>query len=756
MSRFLLPDPVFDKPTSTVLLDSNERLLGARIAEDGQWRFPESDSIPDKFETCILTFEDQHFRKHFGVNPVALFRALRVNLKEGKIKQGGSTLTMQLARIWEDGQARTISQKLKEIAIALHFEVNYSKDEILKMYCSHAPFGGNVVGVETASWRYFGRSMENLTWSESAVLAVLPNAPSLIYPGKNEVLLRAKRDRLLDKLKELGHITDEENQLAKLEPLPGRAKRLPNIAQHLLDRAYGRNKGMKVQTDVDFELQRRTQDIINIHSDQYAHNEIYNAAAVIIETKTGKVLSYIGNSTTSNNHNNSVDVVKGNRSTGSLLKPFLYASSLSKGEILPAEILSDIPTFIAGYAPENYHKSFDGIVPANEALYRSLNVPFVRLLRKHGVNRFYDELKSMHMSTLHRGSGNYGLSLILGGAEGKLIEISSMYAGMGRMLIDYNGEEIATNDHFFNSSWSGEKMESEKEPPYLSPAAVFETLNALTEAKRPLGQQGWKSFSSSKKIAWKTGTSFGNRDAWAIGTTPEYTVGVWVGNADGEGRSGLTGLGFAAPILFEIFEELPATSWFEKPFDNYTERPICSESGLIANQHCSHFVNQLIPVANYSDATCHYHHLFHLDKSEKHQVNSSCETPSEMVHKSWFVLSPAQEKFFKLKSSTYRSVPPFRNDCVLEEQSPMEFIYPRSPNRLYLPIDLEGKKGKAVFELAHRRALQKVFWYLDGEFLGFTKDFHEMEIHTTKGKHSLLVTDEEGNEFWKTFEVLSK
>ncbi len=477
---------------------------------------------------------------------------------------------------------------------------------------------------------------------------------------------------------------------------------------------------------------------------------------MILETKTGRVIAYVGNSTISNEHGNAVDVIKSRRSTGSLLKPFLYASTLSKGEILPRKLLTDIPTFISGYAPENYHQTFDGVVSANEALYRSLNVPFVRLLREHGIKRFYDQLRLMKMNTLDKSSGHYGLALILGGAVGRLIELASMYAGMGRVLINYDGGLSGGQQNFFNSEWHGGiPNEYDNDIPNLSPAAVYETLNALTEAKRPLGEQGWKSFGSSKKIAWKTGTSFGNRDAWAIGTTPEYTVGVWVGNADGEGRSGLTGLGFAAPVMFKLFEELPGTSWFEKPFDDYTETLICQESGHVANANCPNAEKSLIPQVELNVSPCPYHQWHHLDEKEMFRVSSNCESPENMIHKSWFVLQPAQEWYYRLKSPTYKSLPPIRPDCAGEEDALMEFIYPKSPNKIYLPKYLDGKKGSAVFELAHRDPAQQIFWHLDGKYLGLTKDFHQMEIATSKGKHTLLVTDEAGNELIKQFEVLS-
>jgi len=754
--KFIIPKPAFNKPTSTVLVSADNQLMGARIAEDEQWRFPKLDTVPDKFKKCILAFEDKHFYKHLGINPVSVLRALKANLKHGRIKQGGSTLTMQVARLYEDGKARTYTQKLKEMLLSVHFELNYSKEEILNLYCTHAPFGGNVVGLETASWRYFGRAANHLTWSESAVLAVLPNAPSLIFPGKNEEMLRSKRNSLLVELRDLGHITEEEFQLAQLEALPRRPEPLPRIAPHLLDKAVSKNKGERVEVDILAALQSRSQEIINTYSDQYSFNEIYNASAVILETKTGKVLSYIGNSTNSKIHQNAVDVVYANRSTGSLLKPFLYAENLSSGEILPKMLLTDIPTFISGYSPENYHKTHDGAVPANEALYRSLNVPFVRLLREYGVDRFHKKLNALGMGTLKNNSGHYGLSLILGGAEGKLMELTSMYASLGRCLVNYDGE--TKNDHlnYFTSHWrSSEDVIYTSEKSTLSPAAIYDTFYALREVKRPLGEEGWRSFGGSRRVAWKTGTSFGSRDAWAIGCTPEYTIGVWVGNADGEGRSGLTGVGYAAPIMFDLFNELPQTTWFEKPYDEYREMHLCSESGHLASTSCSEIDTVLVTDTELKTGVCPYHKTVHLNGDKSFRVSQACYS-GEIISEKWFELKPAQAWFYKLRSPTYKSLPPYLDGCAGKDEKVMEFIYPKFPNRIYIPKYLKGEQGRAVFELAHLKPGHKVYWYLDNNYLGLTVDLHQMEITALEGKHSILVVDEEGNELLKSFEVLSK
>ncbi len=755
LSRLIIPNAKFTYPTSTILEDSTGILIGARIAEDGQWRFPVSDSVPNKFEQCILQFEDQHFYAHPGVNPVSIFRAIRVNIKAGKVKQGGSTLTMQVARMLRNGQKRSLWQKILELFITFHLEINHSKKHIINMYASNAPFGGNVVGLDAASWRYYNRSPSQLSWAEMAALAVLPNAPSLIYPGKNEPILKAKRDRLLQKLYAKKVIDEQTFELAKLEELPGKPYRLPQYASHLLDRAHQLNHGQRTKSHISASLQKSVQSMVNDYVTKYAYNEVYNAAVILIEPATGNIISYIGNATNSKSHGNSVDIIKAPRSTGSLLKPFLYSAMLSNGELLPKMLVADIPTYFSGYSPKNFYMTFDGAVKADEALFRSLNVPFVRLLRQHGMERFHYHLKSMGMNSLVFPSSHYGLSLILGGAEGKLIEMASMYAGMARRLNNYNKDGLYNTDDFFVSPYFNET------PKYLAvsqdnlrASAVYETFQALTEVNRPISRTGWKSFGSSRKIAWKTGTSFGNKDAWAIGVTPNYIVGVWVGNADGEGRAALTGSGFAAPIMFDVFDYLPTTAWFEQPSMDYVETQVCRVSGHKISVNCDEVDTVLIPIAIQNTKVCPFHIKVHLDKSQRYQVTMNCESAENMVHKSWFVLPPVQEWFYKVKSPLYQSLPPYRNDCQTEEKRIMEFIYPKSPNKIFIPKELSGEQGRAIFELVHRNSGVKVFWHVDGQYIGQTQDFHQLEIIAPAGYHVLVVTDEKGNELVKRFEVV--
>ncbi len=381
----LLPSPLFDKPCSTVLIDEHDQLLAAQISKDGQWRFPESEKIPFKFEQCIIQFEDEYFYYHPGINPVSIFRSISNNFKAGKIKSGGSTITMQLARMARGNKPRNYFQKVMEMLLALRIELSYKKSSILRSYCSNAPYGSNVVGLSAASWRYFGRAPEKLSWAESALLAVLPNAPSLIYPGKNQKTLLLKRNRLLKKLHDKKIIDESTYHLSLQEGLPGKPFPIPQLAPHLLNRCvseYGASAIYK--TSIQKYLQAQVSAAVDQHVQSLSINGIHNACALVAETETGKIIAYVGNSSSPlNDHENFVDIIQAPRSTGSILKPFLNAFKLHDNKMLPKSLIEDIPTQIGSYGPKNFHLTYDGLVPANEAIARSLNVPDGIILQEY-------------------------------------------------------------------------------------------------------------------------------------------------------------------------------------------------------------------------------------------------------------------------------------------------------------------------------------------------------------------------------------
>lgn len=765
-----IPKPLISKPYSTLLYTAEtsgrEVLLGARIASDGQWRFPSGSEVPEKFAVCLTQYEDKRFWYHPGVDPFALMRAVQLNLTQSRVVSGGSTLTMQLARIAQGNQSRTVGQKVIEMLWALYLECSYSKVEILRMYASNAPFGGNVVGIEAAAWRYFGREAKDLSWAEQATLAVLPNSPALIHPGRNRAELKQKRDKLLLRLYEK-HILDKtEYELACMEALPEKPLPLPNEAPHLLERLAIEKQENRIHTTVDPTLQQQVQRLVNRYVADYRSNHIYNVAALVADVESGKILAYVGNVTDQNmttGHGYQVDVITSPRSTGSVLKPFLYAAMLNDGLILPGTLIADTPLNINGFTPQNFNKTFYGAVPAHVAIERSLNVPLVRMLSQYNTGRFMSLLKRLGMTTLRFSEDHYGASLILGGAEGSLWDLSGMYASLARMLShyrSYNGRYDRSDIHPLTPYPIEEKKPIRSvtdtrlaDESLLSYASLWFMFEAMSGLNRPEEEADWQQFSSMKQVAWKTGTSYGGRDAWAIGVTPRYVVGVWVGNATGEGRSGLTGVGYAAPILFDIYSLLPDVPWFDQPYDELEEVAVCRQSGHKASAICDEVDTVYIPRTGIATAVCPYHRIVHLSQDGQYRVNSSCESVSRMQERSWFVLPPAQAYYYKNYHVEYQALPPLKPGCEEDQSRQIAILYPEHQAVLYLPKGFSGEREKVVMRATHARSDATLYWHLDDVYLGETRQIHQMACLIEPGNHILTLLDEDGNRRSILFEV---
>lgn len=765
-----IPKPLISKPYSTLLYTAEtsgrEVLLGARIASDGQWRFPSGSEVPEKFAVCLTQYEDKRFWYHPGIDPFALMRAVQLNLTQSRVVSGGSTLTMQLARIAQGNQSRTVGQKVIEMLWALYLECSYSKVEILRMYASNAPFGGNVVGIEAAAWRYFGREAKDLSWAEQATLAVLPNSPALIHPGRNRAELKQKRDKLLLRLYEK-HILDKtEYELACMEALPEKPLPLPNEAPHLLERLAIEKQENRIHTTVDPTLQQQVQRLVNRYVADYRSNHIYNAAALVADVESGKILAYVGNVTDQNmttGHGYQVDVITSPRSTGSVLKPFLYAAMLNDGLILPGTLIADTPLNINGFTPQNFNKTFYGAVPAHVAIERSLNVPLVRMLSQYNTGRFMSLLKRLGMTTLRFSEDHYGASLILGGAEGSLWDLSGMYASLARMLShyrSYNGRYDRSDIHPLTPYPIEEKKPIRSvtdtrlaDESLLSYASLWFMFEAMSGLNRPEEEADWQQFSSMKQVAWKTGTSYGGRDAWAIGVTPRYVVGVWVGNATGEGRSGLTGVGYAAPILFDIYSLLPDVPWFDQPYDELEEVAVCRQSGHKASAICDEVDTVYIPRTGIATAVCPYHRIVHLSQDGQYRVNSSCESVSRMQERSWFVLPPAQAYYYKNYHVEYQALPPLKPGCEEDQSRQIAILYPEHQAVLYLPKGFSGEREKVVMRATHARSDATLYWHLDDVYLGETRQIHQMACLIEPGNHILTLLDEDGNRRSILFEV---
>ena len=743
----MLPDPLFNVDYAHLLYDRNHQLLGGRISEDGQWRFPPVDSVPYKFEQCIILFEDQYFYKHPGVNPLAIARAIGQNIEAGEIISGASTITMQTIRLSRSKHSRSFKEKFVEMVMALRLECSYSKDEILALYASHAPFGGNTIGLETAAWRYYGTPSNQLSWGESALLAVLPNQPALLYPGRHDSLLLKKRNRLLKTLLLNEVISESTFHLACQEPIPEKPRPLPQIASHMLDRSIRTSPNLLTHsTTLNGNIQTTVQNILKDHQRRLNQNHIHNAAVLLADIHTGEVLTYAGNSATSSKHHKYVDLIRALRSPGSTLKPFLYGAALDEGLILPQSLLPDIPTYYQGFTPKNFALEYDGAVPADKALARSLNIPFVRLLQDYGYPKFNHLLKSTGFSSLTKPSDHYGLSIILGGAEVSLWELTNAY---GLMIQKGMGKPILKTLNFNRNNSMNVTLP-------LSREACWHTLKALMEVNRPGEDGAWKHFVSSQEVAWKTGTSFGFKDAWAIGASPDYIVGIWVGNADGEGRPDLIGSMAAGPILFDVLNILSSRSRFPQPALNLKDILVCNQSGEKAGSYCPDTQIQWLLAKAKDNSFCTYHKYIYINDSGE-QVAKQCAKSDNIQPISYFTLPPAQAMYYQRKHPDYNSLPNWAEYCQDNNSNPkIDFIYPAKETAVFIPKELKGNMGRVVFEVAHHQPKQKVFWHLNENFLGVTQHQHKLATHIPKGIYTLTVVDELGTTESRRFEVVSE
>ena len=744
-----IPVPKFDDPYSTVLNAKDGELLGARIAEDGQWRFPASNHYSEKYIACLLEYEDHQFFRHAGVNPVSFIQALIENAKAGKVVRGGSTISMQVVRLARKNKPRTYGEKLLEVILALRLELHYSKKSILNLYAAHAPFGGNVVGIDAAAWRYFHSTPDRLTWSEAATLAVLPNAPAMIHPGKSRERLLDKRDDLLLRMTQskvrtpkrmhIPKLSVDDYELALMERLPDKPYEMPMLAYHYLIDQEKTHRGEVIHSSLDYRLQQTVIEIMERHYQSNSQNQIENAAVFVVDYLSQEVVAYVGNNLMAKEAA-MVDMVKAQRSTGSILKPFLFAAMLDEGTLLPTMLLPDVPMSLSGFTPKNYSGQYWGAVPADVALQHSLNAPFVFLLKEYGHQRFHALLKRLELSGIVFDSEHYGLSLIVGGAEASLYDLVNAYAKMGRKLAAAVNEDFQETVSDDSSPFSADAI-----------AITFDVMKGLT---RPTNQLGWSGFASSKQVAWKTGTSFGFKDAWTIGLTDRYVIGVWVGNADGEGRPGLTGVGAAAPLMFDVVAVLKDSYTYPPATPTAVEVEVCAETGYPVSDICPSKKTVMMPDVEPKMGVCPYHKKIFLDATGQYQVLPDCYPVDQKRYETYLVLPPVLEWFYRRHSVNYRPLPALYPSCATSHPDDvMAFIYPKSDARVTIPIGIQGDRQQVIFEIAHRNPRKTVYWTLNDVYIGQTCLNHQMPIDVAKGRYELRCVDEDGVELYRRLVV---
>ena len=741
-----LPDPLFTKPLSRLLLDGEGQLLSARIAQDQQWRFQSVTPLSDAYKTALIQYEDKRFMNHPGVDPVAIGRALYLNLNAGRIVSGGSTITMQLARMAYGNQSRTLWQKLKELHLALRLEAQMSKAEILSLYAANAPMGGNTVGIDAATWRYFGRRLTELSWAESALLAVLPNNPAAMHLSKSREKLQQKRDFLLHKLWQKGFLSEQNYRLSLLEDIPVRPKKWPRYGQHLLDQLSQKSPVQAVfYTQIDHRLTQRIEFIVKQHSKRLGAVGINNLALVVVDNASMQVQAYFGNVSFNNRQENAphVDIASRPRSSGSTLKPFLYAAMLDNGDITPQTLIPDVPTAYGSYQPTNYDESFRGAVSARTALTASLNIPAVRMLDDYSYQSFYDKLKALGFQNLFRQPDEYGLSLILGGAEVSLTDLTAAYANLSRRA--QSAETLSVMPLQYGVEEGNASASAIEEYPF-SQGAAWLTLDTLSDVTRPGLHKIHRLFASSSKIAWKTGTSYGLRDGWAVGTTEGATVGVWTGNANGEGRQLLTGTGAAAPVLFDILNVIAGLSWPEEPTAALKQIDICQDNGYLPKFGCVR-ESVLIPRAAQFEKISPHHFQVAIDRKTGLRSSVGCNQLGSIISKTFFQLPPSQAAFYRVAHASYNPMPDFDKSCTPDRRllnGRFEITYPRVGQIISVPKYMNGQQGEVIFRATAKKDGAQLFWHLDQHYLGTTRTFHELSVPIPQGSHLLRVIDQQG------------
>ena len=744
-----LPKPIFQPDYSTVVLDKDGKILRAFLNQTEQWQLPpDSSNIPDKLKTAVIEFEDRYFYYHPGVNPFSIVQASFKNISSAKIISGASTLTMQVARLMKP-KRRTFANKFVEILQALKIELWYSKEQILQLYLNHAPYGGNIRGYRTASLRYFRKMPDQLTWAEAAMLAVLPNAPGLISPQVNRAQLQEKRDGLLLQLKENGTIDNETYRLAKLEPVPEGSNPIEMHAPHAA-RLLKRNDSSKhgiIHTTLDKDLQIQTELLLKQHMDFLKSYGINNGAALVADTKSRKIRAYVGSQEFFDFDNQGqVDGVQALRSSGSILKPFLFALSIENGTLLPETKIQDVPSFYGTFSPSNADETHAGLVTAKEALIQSLNVPAVRLLYTYGTYPFYKFLKTAGLKTLFRSSDDYGLSLILGGAEVTLVDMATLFCGLA-------------NEGQFTPLTLVKGVQSSQQTPQklLSKASSYLTLEVLRELKRPGNEYYWEQYQRQWPFAWKTGTSYGQRDAWAIGVSPEWTIAVWVGNFDGKGNTNLGGARSAAPLLFDIFNALPKKneeSWFEKPEEDLAEIELCRDTGYKVGPNCRSGLKAKAPYNSKPIKICPYHESIFVAVNEQVQVCSICWQGMEYKKIPVLNYPPKVVKYLQERGHNIGQMIPHKPGCSAQvERNMVEILYPEENTRIWLPRDFGSNLQKVTLQAASRGKNRKLFWYVDDRFIGETQSKHVQAMTLKRGWHDLEVIDNIGNRARNRFYV---
>lgn len=723
------PEPQY----STLILSAEGKPMAAYLSQDEKWRLKlDTNELSKPIEEAFLLKEDHYFYFHPGFNPAAMLRALWNNLLSGKRTSGASTITMQVARML-DPKPRSYGNKLIEVFRAMQLEWHYSKEEILRMYLNLVPYGGNIEGVKAAAFLYLGKSPLLLSPAEIAALTVIPNRPNSLGIRSGETTeLENARNYWLTYFATYGWITSENLADALNEPVSFRRRELDVVAPHLCRLLKSRYSDEAiVHSSLSFSLQQKAEALVANYMQALYSRQISNAAVVVLDNATSQVLAYVGSADFNNAmHFGQVDGTRAIRSPGSTLKPLLYAYAMDKGFFTPLSQLSDVPSNFGGYTPENYDSEFNGRVSLKNALAKSLNIPAVKVLSQAGVRQFTQFLSRAGFREIKNQKDELGLSLILGGCGVSLLELCQAYMCLANYGEYRNAQFLSTNEASFSFHWT-------------SAEAAFMTSFMLADLNRPDIPSYWRSGKTLPHIAWKTGTSYGRKDAWSIGYNDRFTVGVWVGNFDANGVPDLSGAEIASPLLFKLFENLPGSNndrWL-KPRGKVDMRWVCSESGHIVGEQCENQVMDYYIPGISSMQTCQCKKAVWVDEKENLSYCMSCKPEAAKI-KYYRQYAPELLAWFQSEQKSYEQVPPHNPKCsrIFQEGAP-QIVMPTA-GATYL----QERGSDEQFELSAQTSIEvsELFWYVDDKLIGKVKRGEPFFTRLKGGAHKISCVDDKG------------
>jgi penicillin-binding protein 1C len=698
-----LPDP---KPYSLVVYDRHGTFLHAFLADDDMWRFKTTaEEIPPRFKQLLLYKEDRYFYYHPGVNPFAVVRAGIQNLISGKRISGASTITMQVARLLEP-KSRTWGGKLIEMFRALQLEWKYSKDEILQMYLSMIPLGGNIEGLQSAALLYYQTPLERLNTAQLFDLILIPNNPNGLRPDKFPERLHQERIVRSRPFFQKNILDRNDSIVFSQTPTAVVRKPLEQFASHYcLHIKQLVSQGTQYTTSLDLPIQLSVERLLKNHLRTWKLFGVQNGGVMVIENKTMRVAAYAGSDNFSDSASfGQVDAVQALRSPGSTLKPFLYALHMDNGTLTPKTRLLDVPYDAEGYSAENYDGTYAGSVFADEALCKSLNVPMVRLLKNAGLTSFAMLLHNLGFQSLESQRERMGLSMILGGCGVKLEELTTAYAAIANSGM--YAPPLYTND-----------TSAVRRTRVFSDAAAFMITEILSSVHRPDLPNNFESAVNLPVIAFKTGTSYGRRDAWTMGYSAEYTVGVWVGNVTNKGNPDLVGSKSAAPLLVDIFNSISHKNQkniLPMP-DDINTRDVCAESGKLPTPRCKHIIEDFYSMNHTLGKFCDVDNEYFISLDGKKQYCASCIGNHNYKSVTYQDYPKELLNYWKKIGKRYTLAPPHNPACqrLFAGEGP-KIISPTNAMTYLLTSDDE----QIAFQASSGVDVHDQCWYLNNQFLG--------------------------------------